>query len=69
MEHWKKEKKIQLLGAKWSEKSGYDESVSGLEENEKLDGFVEENRRVFPSQKGENIGWQFARSIIGNLQV
>lgn len=41
----------------------------GLEENEKLDGFGEENRRVFPSQKGENIGWQFARPIIGNLQV
>lgn len=59
----KKKKEIKLLGAKGREKSRVGR------ENEKLDGFGEENRRVFPQQKGENIGWQFARPIIGNLQV
>lgn len=61
-----KKKEIKLLGAKGREKS---RAGGTSRENEKLDGFGEENRRVFPQQKGENIGWQFARPIIGNLQV
>lgn len=45
MEGWKK-KEIKLLGAKGREKSRVGR------ENEKLDGFGEENRRVFPPAEG-----------------